>query len=34
MEFISFVNDENGDLIYENTYQYAILKKEWDKCDK
>ena len=34
MEFISFVNDENGDPIYENTYQYAILKKEWDKCDK
>ena len=31
IEFISFVNDENGDPIYENTYQYAILKKEWDK---
>ena len=29
MEFISFVNDENGDPIYENTYQYAMLKKEW-----
>ena len=28
-EFISFVNDENGNPIYENTYQYAILKKEW-----
>ena len=31
IEFISFVNDENGDPIYENTYQYAILNKEWDK---
>ena len=29
-EFVTFVNDENGDPIYENTYQYAILKKEWD----
>ena len=28
-EFVTFVNDENGDPIYENTYQYAILKKEW-----
>ena len=29
LEFISFVNDENGNPIYENTYEYAILKKEW-----
>ena len=29
MEFVSFVNDENGNPIYENTIQYAILKKEW-----
>ena len=29
-EFVSFVKDENGDPIYENTYQYAILKKEWE----
>ena len=29
-EFVSFVNDTNGNPIYENTYQYAILKKEWD----
>ncbi len=29
MEFVSFVNDENGEPIYENTMQYAILKKEW-----
>lgn len=28
-EFVSFVNDENGNPIYENTLQYAILKKEW-----
>ena len=28
-EFVSFVNDEEGTPIYENTYQYAILKKEW-----
>ena len=32
MEFVSFVSDENGDPIYENTMQYAILKKEWRKC--
>ena len=29
-EFISFVNDSDGNPIYENTYQYAILKKEWE----
>ena len=28
-EFVSFVNDSDGNPIYENTYQYAILKKEW-----
>lgn len=28
-EFVTFVNDENGDPVYENTLQYAILKKEW-----
>ena len=32
-EFVSFVNDENGNPIYENTYQYAILKKEWEQRD-
>ena len=31
MEFISFVNDPDGKPLYENTVQYAILKKEWDK---
>ena len=34
MEFVSFVKDENGDPIYENTYQYAILKKEWEQNKK
>ena len=34
IEFISFVNDKNGNPIYENTYQYAILKKEWEKLNK
>ena len=29
VEFVSFVNDENGKPIYENTMQYAILKNEW-----
>ena len=29
MEFVSFVKDEKGEPIYENTIQYAILKKEW-----
>ncbi|MBR5947836.1 MAG: GNAT family N-acetyltransferase [Clostridia bacterium] len=29
LEFISFVNEPDGSPHYENTYQYAILKKEW-----
>jgi hypothetical protein len=28
-EFISFVNNPNGTPKYENTFVYAILKKEW-----
>ncbi len=28
-EFISFVNNPDGTPRYENTVQYAILKKEW-----
>lgn len=28
-EFISFVNNSDGTPRYENTMQYAILKKEW-----
>ena len=30
-EFVSFINDSEGMPIYENTYQYAILKKEWER---
>jgi len=29
MEFVSFYDDENGNPVYENTMQYAILRKEW-----
>lgn len=29
-EFISFVNNPDGTPHYENTMQYAILKKEWN----
>lgn len=29
LEFVSFVNDADGNPIYENTMQYAILKREW-----
>jgi RimJ/RimL family protein N-acetyltransferase len=28
-EFVSFVNDAEGNPVYENTIQYAILKREW-----
>ena len=28
-EFVSFVNNPDGTPRYENTIQYAILKKEW-----
>ena len=27
--FVSFVNDADGNPVYENTLQYAILKQEW-----
>jgi len=30
-EFVSFVKDENGNPIYENTMQYAILRSEWNE---
>ena len=30
MEFVSFINDADGNPIYENTMQWAILKKEWN----
>lgn len=29
LDFISFVKNPDGTPHYENTYQYAILKKEW-----
>ena len=29
-EFVSFVKKPDGTPLYENTYQYAILKKEWN----
>ena len=31
LEFVSFINNPDGTPKYENTMQYAILKKEWDK---
>ncbi|WPC41198.1 GNAT family protein [Clostridium sp. JS66] len=31
IDFISFVNNPDGTPYYENTYQYAILKREWMK---
>ncbi len=30
-EFVTFVNQPDGTPLYENTIQYAILKKEWYK---
>lgn len=30
-EFVTFVNNPDGTPRYENTVQYAILKKEWQK---
>ncbi|MFT9027225.1 GNAT family N-acetyltransferase [Acetobacter indonesiensis] len=29
MEFVSFMNDQKGQPVYENTMQYAILRREW-----
>ena len=31
LEFVSFVNNPDGTPRYENTMQYAILKKEWEQ---
>ena len=28
-EFVSFTQNEDGEPMYENTMEYAILKKEW-----
>lgn len=33
-EFISFINNPDGTPKYENTLQFAILKKEWDLITK
>lgn len=30
LEFVSFQNDSQGFPIYENTMQYALLRKEWE----
>lgn len=29
VEFVSFTRDKDGNPIYENTLQYAILRREW-----
>lgn len=29
VEFVSFMNDDAGHPVYENTMQYAILRREW-----
>ena len=29
LDFVTFVNNPDGTPRYENTYQYAILKREW-----
>ena len=34
VEFVSFVKNQDGTPLYENTMQYAILKKEWDAQKK
>ena len=31
LEFVSFVNNPDGTTLYENTMQYAILKREWQE---
>jgi hypothetical protein len=28
-EFVTFVDDDQGNPIFENTMQYAILRREW-----
>ena len=33
-KFISFVKDENGDPVYEDTMEWAILRKEWPDGDR
>lgn len=31
LEYVTFQNDADGNPIYENTMQYAILRHEWDR---
>lgn len=31
VEYVSFIKTENGEPKYENTMQFAILKKEWEQ---
>ena len=35
-EFVTFVNDVDGNTICENTIQWAVLKWEWEaqKCEQ
>ena len=33
IEFVSFIDNPDGTPKYENTMQYAILKKEWEEAD-
>ena len=30
IEFVSFINNPDGTPLYENTMEYAILKREWE----
>lgn len=34
LEYISFKADSSGEPIYENTLQYALLRREWDSCPR
>lgn len=33
LEYVSFIKDDNGEPIFENTMQFAILRKEWRQSD-
>lgn len=30
VEFVTFMKNEHGEPVYENTMEYAILRREWD----
>lgn len=34
MEFVSFINNPDGTPLYENTMQYAVLRREWEEAKK